>query len=70
LSILLYSSPDRYIDFRKYFVGTTLSVSEFFYAALTIYEVQHQTHKQKPFQTQQRSYSPMPFATTESVDFK
>lgn len=29
--------------------GNTISVSDFSYASITIYETLHQTHKQKPF---------------------
>ncbi|CAD8202931.1 unnamed protein product [Paramecium octaurelia] len=59
ISLLLYGSPEKYQEFKKFFPGNSISVSEFSFAAILIYEAQHQTNKQKPFQQQHRSLSPL-----------
>ncbi|CAD8194582.1 unnamed protein product [Paramecium octaurelia] len=64
ISQLLYNSEDRYQEFKKYFKGNYISVSDFFSAALHIYEIQHQTHKQKPFQSQIKYIPPLQFTNT------
>ncbi|CAD8174515.1 unnamed protein product [Paramecium pentaurelia] len=61
ISLLLYGSPEKYQEFKKFFPGNNISVSEFSFAAILIYEAQHQTIKQRPFQQQPRSLSPLQF---------
>ncbi|CAD8113514.1 unnamed protein product [Paramecium sonneborni] len=56
---LLFNSQERYQDFKMYFNGNSISVSDFSSVALHIYEIQHQTHKQKPFQTQTKNVPPL-----------
>ncbi|CAD8205455.1 unnamed protein product [Paramecium octaurelia] len=64
ISSLLYGSSDKYQEFKKYFpVIGSISVSEFSFAAILIYEAQQQTIKQRPFQQQPRSLSPLQFAS-------
>ncbi|CAD8112738.1 unnamed protein product [Paramecium sonneborni] len=66
ISLLLYGSPDKYQEFKKYYPGNNISVSEFSFAAILIYEAQHQTNKQRPFQQQPRSLSPHQFTSNNS----
>ncbi|CAD8116317.1 unnamed protein product [Paramecium primaurelia] len=68
ISELLFNCDDKYQEFKKYFKGNTISVCDFTSAALHIYEIQHQTHKQKPFQYQIK-YHPQPQFTNTTNNF-
>ncbi|CAD8166444.1 unnamed protein product [Paramecium pentaurelia] len=59
ISLLLYGSPENYQEFKKFYSGNSISVTEFQFAAILIYETHIQTNKQKSLQQQPRSLSPL-----------
>ncbi|CAD8115868.1 unnamed protein product [Paramecium sonneborni] len=65
ISLLLFGSTEKHQEFKNFFSGnSSISVSEFSFIAIVIYEAQHQTNKQRPFQQQQsRSLSPVQFTS-------